>query len=159
MPSFHAKMQAKLRTEAMGADTAVWLAVSAAARTQPSGLFFQGRSLYTLMKLECHCFSAFTTFHLDKRGRSQSIIHATITQLRYFNPLVTNSSGSAVHLFYVFLSVLGVNLVFSNSDGQMDKRQILFSKGLLILTISSMIMLLRICRTWDLKLFGSFFFL
>uniref|UniRef100_A0A671XD22 Dehydrogenase/reductase (SDR family) member 12 n=1 Tax=Sparus aurata TaxID=8175 RepID=A0A671XD22_SPAAU len=43
MPSFHAKMQAKLRTEAMGADTAVWLAVSAAARTQPSGLFFQDR--------------------------------------------------------------------------------------------------------------------
>lgn len=43
MPSFHAKMQSKLRTEAMGADTVVWLAVSAAARKQPSGLFFQDR--------------------------------------------------------------------------------------------------------------------
>ncbi|KAK9537154.1 hypothetical protein VZT92_004792 [Zoarces viviparus] len=43
MPSFHAKMQSKLRTEAMGADTAVWLAVSAAAIKQPSGLFFQDR--------------------------------------------------------------------------------------------------------------------
>ncbi|XP_054471208.1 dehydrogenase/reductase SDR family member 12 [Anoplopoma fimbria] len=43
MPSFHAKMQAKLRTEAMGADTAVWLAASAAATKQPSGLFFQDR--------------------------------------------------------------------------------------------------------------------
>ncbi|TKS67753.1 Dehydrogenase/reductase SDR family member 12 [Collichthys lucidus] len=43
MPSFHAKMQSKLRTEAMGADTAVWLAVSAAATKQPSGLFFQDR--------------------------------------------------------------------------------------------------------------------
>uniref|UniRef100_G3N4V6 Dehydrogenase/reductase (SDR family) member 12 n=2 Tax=Gasterosteus aculeatus aculeatus TaxID=481459 RepID=G3N4V6_GASAC len=43
MPSFHAKMQAKLRTEAMGADTVVWLAVSAAAAKQPSGLFFQDR--------------------------------------------------------------------------------------------------------------------
>ncbi|XP_041856957.1 dehydrogenase/reductase SDR family member 12 [Melanotaenia boesemani] len=43
MPSFHAKMQSKLRTEAMGADTIVWLAVSAAATKQPSGLFFQDR--------------------------------------------------------------------------------------------------------------------
>lgn len=43
MPSFHAKMQAKLRTEAMGADTVVWLAVSPAAIKQPSGSFFQDR--------------------------------------------------------------------------------------------------------------------
>ncbi|XP_061580324.1 dehydrogenase/reductase SDR family member 12 [Cololabis saira] len=43
MPSFHAKMQSKLRTEAMGADTVVWLAVAAAAVKQPSGLFFQDR--------------------------------------------------------------------------------------------------------------------
>ncbi|XP_013885074.1 dehydrogenase/reductase SDR family member 12 [Austrofundulus limnaeus] len=43
MPSFHAKMQSRLRTEAMGADTVVWLAVSPAAVKQPSGLFFQDR--------------------------------------------------------------------------------------------------------------------
>ncbi|XP_061698301.1 dehydrogenase/reductase SDR family member 12 [Syngnathoides biaculeatus] len=43
MPSFHAKMENKLRTEAMGADTVVWLAVSEAAAKQPSGLFFQDR--------------------------------------------------------------------------------------------------------------------
>ncbi|XP_061548536.1 dehydrogenase/reductase SDR family member 12 [Phycodurus eques] len=43
MPSFHAKMQNKLRTEAMGADTVVWLAVSEAAAKQPTGLFFQDR--------------------------------------------------------------------------------------------------------------------
>ncbi|XP_071778691.1 dehydrogenase/reductase SDR family member 12 [Centroberyx gerrardi] len=43
MPDFHAKMKNKLRTEAMGADTMVWLAVSAAAAKQPSGLFFQDR--------------------------------------------------------------------------------------------------------------------
>ncbi|KAK5889958.1 hypothetical protein CesoFtcFv8_013532 [Champsocephalus esox] len=43
MPSFHAKMQNKLRTEAMGGDTAVWLSVSAAAIKQPSGRFFQDR--------------------------------------------------------------------------------------------------------------------
>lgn len=42
MPSFHAKMQSKLRTEAMGADTVVWLAVSPAAVKLPSGQFFQG---------------------------------------------------------------------------------------------------------------------
>ncbi|XP_068423148.1 dehydrogenase/reductase SDR family member 12 [Clinocottus analis] len=43
MPAFHAKMASRLRTEAMGADTVVWLAASAAAREQPSGLFFQDR--------------------------------------------------------------------------------------------------------------------
>ncbi|XP_054887954.1 dehydrogenase/reductase SDR family member 12 [Poeciliopsis prolifica] len=43
MPSFHAKMQTKLRTEAMGADTVVWLAVSPAAVKLPSGQFFQDR--------------------------------------------------------------------------------------------------------------------
>ncbi|KAM9342601.1 dehydrogenase/reductase SDR family member 12 [Pholidichthys leucotaenia] len=43
MPSFHAKMQSRLRTEAMGADTVVWLAVSAAPAKPASGLFFQDR--------------------------------------------------------------------------------------------------------------------
>lgn len=43
MPDFHAKMKNKLRTEAMGADTVVWLAVSTTAAKQPSGLFFQDR--------------------------------------------------------------------------------------------------------------------
>lgn len=44
MPSFHAKMQSRLRTEAMGADTVVWLAVSPSAAKQKSGLFFQDRT-------------------------------------------------------------------------------------------------------------------
>lgn len=44
MPDFHAKMKNKLRTESMGADTVVWLAVSAVASNQPSGLFFQGET-------------------------------------------------------------------------------------------------------------------
>ncbi|KAG1959859.1 dehydrogenase/reductase SDR family member 12 [Pimephales promelas] len=43
MPDFHAKMKNKLRTEAQGADTVVWLAMSDAASRQPSGLFFQDR--------------------------------------------------------------------------------------------------------------------
>ncbi|XP_076013396.1 dehydrogenase/reductase SDR family member 12 [Genypterus blacodes] len=43
MPGFHAKMQGRLRTETMGADTVVWLAAAAAAAKQPSGLFFQDR--------------------------------------------------------------------------------------------------------------------
>ncbi|KAG7261946.1 hypothetical protein CRUP_007005 [Coryphaenoides rupestris] len=43
MPDFHAKMQNKLRSEAMGADTVVWLAIATTAAQQPSGLFFQDR--------------------------------------------------------------------------------------------------------------------
>lgn len=43
MPEFYEKMKNKLRTEAQGADTVVWLAVSPAAVKQPSGLFFQGK--------------------------------------------------------------------------------------------------------------------
>ncbi|XP_059486771.1 dehydrogenase/reductase SDR family member 12-like [Neocloeon triangulifer] len=43
MPSFHNAMKNKLRSPEQGADTAVWLAISPAARKQPSGLFFQDR--------------------------------------------------------------------------------------------------------------------
>ncbi|KAK9969250.1 hypothetical protein ABG768_027443 [Culter alburnus] len=43
MPDFYEKMKNKLRTEAQGADTVVWLAISDAASRQPSGLFFQDR--------------------------------------------------------------------------------------------------------------------
>uniref|UniRef100_A0A673KG35 Dehydrogenase/reductase SDR family member 12-like n=2 Tax=Sinocyclocheilus rhinocerous TaxID=307959 RepID=A0A673KG35_9TELE len=43
MPDFYAKMKNKLRTEAQGADTVVWLAISDTASRQPSGLFFQDR--------------------------------------------------------------------------------------------------------------------
>ncbi|CAL8389178.1 dehydrogenase/reductase SDR family member 12 [Gadus morhua] len=54
MPDFHAKMQNKLRTEAMGADTIVWLAVSGASGQQPSGLFFQDRkAVATHLPLAC----------------------------------------------------------------------------------------------------------
>lgn len=44
MPDFYEKMKNKLRTEAQGADTVVWLAISDAASRQPSGLFFQDRN-------------------------------------------------------------------------------------------------------------------
>ncbi|KAL2096297.1 hypothetical protein ACEWY4_008445 [Coilia grayii] len=43
MPEFHASMRERLRTPEQGADTAVWLAVSEAAITKPSGSFFQDR--------------------------------------------------------------------------------------------------------------------
>ncbi|XP_043927613.1 dehydrogenase/reductase SDR family member 12 isoform X3 [Protopterus annectens] len=43
MPDFYEKMKNRLRTEAQGADTVVWLAVSPAASHHPSGLFFQDR--------------------------------------------------------------------------------------------------------------------
>lgn len=45
MPDFYEKMKNRLRTEAQGADTVLWLAVSASAPKQPSGLFFQGEVL------------------------------------------------------------------------------------------------------------------
>uniref|UniRef100_A0A8C3LB71 Dehydrogenase/reductase SDR family member 12 n=1 Tax=Chrysolophus pictus TaxID=9089 RepID=A0A8C3LB71_CHRPC len=43
MPDFYQKMKNSLRTEAQGADTVVWLAVSSEAAKLPSGLFFQDR--------------------------------------------------------------------------------------------------------------------
>ncbi|XP_064360954.1 dehydrogenase/reductase SDR family member 12 isoform X5 [Dromaius novaehollandiae] len=43
MPDFYQKMKNTLRTEAQGADTVVWLAVSSEATKLPSGLFFQDR--------------------------------------------------------------------------------------------------------------------
>ncbi|XP_042305757.1 dehydrogenase/reductase SDR family member 12 [Sceloporus undulatus] len=43
MPDFYEKMKNKLRTEAQGADTVVWLAVSPAVKRQASGQFFQDR--------------------------------------------------------------------------------------------------------------------
>ncbi|XP_052506110.1 dehydrogenase/reductase SDR family member 12 isoform X2 [Budorcas taxicolor] len=43
MPGFHARMGARLRSEAQGADTVVWLALAPAATAQPSGCFFQDR--------------------------------------------------------------------------------------------------------------------
>lgn len=42
MPDFYERMKNWLRTEAQGADTVLWLAVSAEATKLPSGLFFQG---------------------------------------------------------------------------------------------------------------------
>ncbi|XP_065718206.2 dehydrogenase/reductase SDR family member 12 isoform X2 [Patagioenas fasciata] len=43
MPDFYQRMKNTLRTEAQGADTIVWLAVSSEATKLPSGLFFQDR--------------------------------------------------------------------------------------------------------------------
>ncbi|XP_023687572.1 dehydrogenase/reductase SDR family member 12 isoform X1 [Paramormyrops kingsleyae] len=43
MPDFYEKMKSRLRTEAQGADTVVWLAVSKEAIHHASGCFFQDR--------------------------------------------------------------------------------------------------------------------
>ncbi|XP_036414221.1 DHRS-12_like_SDR_c-like domain-containing protein [Colossoma macropomum] len=45
MPDFHHSMKERLRTSEQGADTVVWLAVSEAAVTKPSGRFFQDRKM------------------------------------------------------------------------------------------------------------------
>ncbi|XP_063553694.1 dehydrogenase/reductase SDR family member 12 isoform X2 [Gorilla gorilla gorilla] len=42
MPGFHARFRDRLHSEAQGADTVLWLALSSAAAAQPSGRFFQG---------------------------------------------------------------------------------------------------------------------
>ncbi|XP_061026963.1 dehydrogenase/reductase SDR family member 12 isoform X2 [Eubalaena glacialis] len=43
MPRFHARLGARLRSEAQGADTVLWLALAPTAAAQPSGRFFQDR--------------------------------------------------------------------------------------------------------------------
>ncbi|KAL6471813.1 hypothetical protein MHYP_G00204630 [Metynnis hypsauchen] len=45
MPDFHQSMKERLRTPEQGADTVVWLAVSEAAVTKPSGRLFQDRKM------------------------------------------------------------------------------------------------------------------
>ena len=44
MPQFYEKMKNKLRTTEQGADTIVWLAVSARAIENENGLFYQDRT-------------------------------------------------------------------------------------------------------------------
>ncbi|XP_007471746.1 PREDICTED: dehydrogenase/reductase SDR family member 12 [Lipotes vexillifer] len=43
MPGFHARLGARLRSEAQGADTVLWLALAPTAAVRPSGRFFQDR--------------------------------------------------------------------------------------------------------------------
>lgn len=59
MPSFYEKMKTRLRSADEGADTVVWLALSDAALSHPSGLFYQGISLSsnTLQLLSAQSFS------------------------------------------------------------------------------------------------------
>ncbi|KAM4589673.1 DHRS-12_like_SDR_c-like domain-containing protein isoform 2-T2 [Fundulus diaphanus] len=45
MPDFHRSMKDSLRTPEQGADTVVWLAISEAATTNPSGHFYQDRKV------------------------------------------------------------------------------------------------------------------
>ena len=47
MPDFYEKMKTRLRTTEEGADTIIWLALSEAALKQQSGLFYQGRYVYS----------------------------------------------------------------------------------------------------------------
>lgn len=44
MPSFYQRMKTKLRTPEEGADTAIWLSASSAAKKYQSGMFFQDRA-------------------------------------------------------------------------------------------------------------------
>jgi len=42
MPSFHRRMEGRLRTPEEGADTVVWLSIAKRVINFPSGTFFQG---------------------------------------------------------------------------------------------------------------------
>lgn len=70
MPDFHRSMKESLRTPDQGADTVVWLAVSEASITNPSGSFYQGKIQQEISLPVPH-----QTTH-----RSQSIISLTFVQ-------------------------------------------------------------------------------
>jgi len=62
MPDFYEKMKSRLRTAEQGADTIVWLAVSHAAKSQPSGLFFQGK--FASNAFQCYLTNYFLGKHI-----------------------------------------------------------------------------------------------
>lgn len=62
MPSFYEKMKTRLRSADEGADTVVWLAMSDAAPSHPSGLFYQGINLSS-NTLQLLCAQSFGQQH------------------------------------------------------------------------------------------------
>ncbi|VDP74875.1 unnamed protein product [Echinostoma caproni] len=60
MPSFHHRMQGKLRSAEQGADTVVWLALTPNIRSFENGSFFQGM-LNRLSIVFCCCMRQFLT--------------------------------------------------------------------------------------------------
>lgn len=62
MPSFYEKMKTRLRSADEGADTVVWLAMSDAALSHPSGLFYQGINLSS-NTLQLLCAQSFGQQH------------------------------------------------------------------------------------------------
>ncbi|KAI5616370.1 dehydrogenase/reductase SDR family member 12 [Silurus asotus] len=77
MPDFYAKMKDKLRTEAQGADTVVWLALADAAVKHPSGLFFQDRT-----PVATHLPLAFTRSSSSEETEFINTLERLNTQLR-----------------------------------------------------------------------------
>ncbi|KAF7709781.1 dehydrogenase/reductase SDR family member 12 [Silurus meridionalis] len=77
MPDFYAKMKDKLRTEAQGADTVVWLALADAAVKHPSGLFFQDRT-----PVATHLPLAFTRSSSSEENEFMNMLERLNTQLR-----------------------------------------------------------------------------
>lgn len=62
MPSFYEKMKTRLRSADEGADTVVWLSLSDAALSHPSGLFYQGINLSS-NTLQLLCAQSFGQQH------------------------------------------------------------------------------------------------
>ncbi|KAA0715802.1 Dehydrogenase/reductase SDR family member 12 [Triplophysa tibetana] len=77
MPDFYEKMKNKLRTEAQGADTVAWLAISDAANKQPSGLFFQDRKA-----VSTHLPLAFSRSSPDDEQKLMSMLEQLADQFK-----------------------------------------------------------------------------
>ena len=69
MPDFYAKFKDKLRTAEQGADTVVWLSVSAAANQAPSGKFWQDRQ-----PVSAHLPLAWTQSSQEDRDKLMNIL-------------------------------------------------------------------------------------
>ncbi|XP_033865052.1 dehydrogenase/reductase SDR family member 12-like [Acipenser ruthenus] len=84
MPDFYEKMKNKLRSEAQGADTVVWLAVSASAATQASGQFYQDHK-----PVSAHLPLASTR---SSAGDEEELLTVLEQLAKKFNPNTTQSS-------------------------------------------------------------------
>lgn len=86
MPGFHQKMKDTLRTEAQGADTVVWLAVSSEVTKLPSGLFFQGKVARSYAVWQWRSLSCLNCRIPIWPGRGWSLDQATdVQRIKYFS--------------------------------------------------------------------------
>uniref|UniRef100_A0A8C4QEA5 Dehydrogenase/reductase (SDR family) member 12 n=1 Tax=Eptatretus burgeri TaxID=7764 RepID=A0A8C4QEA5_EPTBU len=71
MPDFHRRMGQRLRTDAQGADTIIWLAISPAVQHQQSGKFFQDRKV-----VSTHLPMAWTQSSIEDENKLMKALEA-----------------------------------------------------------------------------------